>query len=122
MSYQPKFSKAVLSGSQFSDLELFQMFNIDIGAGLVANVREMRHTDRPKAKALAKVARDAKGKMMWHEIPRQKSGVVHNFEAEATINGGTAREAEIQRLKAFYDAMPTADLLSHNELESPINW
>ena len=117
-----QFSKEVLSGSQFSDLELFRMFNIDIGAGLVDCVRRERVNNREFAKKLAVVAREAKGKMLWHETPRQKSGIVENFDTTKSINEVNQRKIEIERLRKFYAKMSATELLSHDEHESPILW
>ena len=98
-----KFTKAQLSGDCFTDLELFQMFNIDVGAAMVANVKFLRRSGlRFQARETIKTARKFSGQMMWNEISRQKSGVVHDFDASEKVNSKDAVKARVAKMREFY--------------------
>lgn len=72
---------------EFTDLELFQMFNIDVGrAALQETLRLRREGKRAEAKVMLGKARKKWGNDLWYENKKQRSGnVVDDFGASETI-------------------------------------
>jgi hypothetical protein len=87
---------------QFTDLELFQMFNIDIGVAALGEIKHLRRQGkRQEAKTLLKSARK-RGKDLWYENKTQRNGTVENLEASKTIDTPEARASRVEALRIFY--------------------
>jgi len=97
---------------QFSDLELFKMFNIDVRSALLQQAKVARHTDRVKARSLCKAARKAGfGRNAWYMNKKQRGGAVNDFDTdEKQREAPEVKSARIEALRTFYSAMSPADM------------